>query len=183
MRPVGLRLVLLAALLAVLPLACRKHAVETPPTPTAPPEKLGSRFDPKETGHISGTVLWTDEFPDIAPLHVLMPADGKETEDFANPNHPNIDPEPPGAIAGSLVFLRKVDLAASKPWSHAPVSVVFTDKDLEVRQGAAPVSIGIVQLGDSVACSATVERNFNLGITGLSPNTSTSTRCRCGSRT
>ena len=161
MHSVGLRLVLLAALLAALPLACRRHAVEMPKTPTSLPEKLGSRFDPKECGNISGTVTWTDDLPEIPPLHVLSPVDGKETEDFPNPNAPNIDPET-GQIEGSLIYLLKVDRAMSKPWSHAPVSVVFTDSKLEVRQGAAPTSIGIVELGDTIACSATVERNFDL---------------------
>jgi hypothetical protein len=161
MRCAGPRLVLLAALLAALPLACRRNAAVTPPPPTAVPEKLGSRFDLKTTGNISGTVTWTDDLPEVPPLHVLSPVDGKETEDYPNPNRPNIDPES-GAIEGALVFLQKVDRATSKPWSHAPVSVVFTDKKLEVREGAAPVSIGIVQLGDTIACSATVERNFSL---------------------
>ena len=96
----------------------------------------------------------------------VFPVDGNGPQDFPNPNQPKIDAES-GEIEGALVFLRKVDLAVSKPWSHAPVSVVFTDTALEVRQGAAPVSIGIVQLGDTVACSATVERNFVLVFRGV----------------
>jgi hypothetical protein len=166
MRVLGPRLVLLAAFLAAVPLACRRHAVEPPAIPAAPVEKLGAHFDPKMTGNISGTVTWADELPEIAPLHVLQPVDGKATEDFPNPNQPTIDPVT-NEIEGTLIFLRKVDLATSKPWSHAPVSVVFTDSKLEVRQGAAPVSIGIVQLGDTVACSATVERNFSLKFRGV----------------
>ena len=83
-----------------------------------------------------------------------------------NPNKPAIDPQS-GQIDGALVFLRKVDPVISKPWSHAPVSVVFTDTELEVRQGAAVVPVGIVQLGDTIACSATVERNFSLIARGV----------------
>ena len=167
MRVFGLRLVLLAAILAVIPLACRRHAVEPPVAPAAPVEKLGAHFDPKMTGNISGTVTWADELPEIAPLHVLQPVDGKATEDFPNPNQPTIDPVT-NEIDGALIFLRKVDLATSKPWSHAPVSVVFTDSKLEVRQGAAPVSIGIVQLGDTALhASRPSNRNFILRIRGV----------------
>ena len=166
MRLLGLRLVLLAVLLAAVPLACRRHAVEKPVAPTAHVEKLGARFDPKTTGNISGTVLWTDDQPEVAQLHVLLPVDGKAPMDVPNPNRPKIDAEA-GEVEGALIFLRKVDLAVSKPWSHAPVSVVFTDTELEVRQGAAPVPVGIVQLGDTVACSATVERNFVLEFRGV----------------
>ena len=166
MRPLGLRFVLLAAFLAAFPLACRRHAVEKPAAPTESVEKLGSRFDPKSTGNITGTVMWTGSVPTSPLLHVLFPADGKGPQDFPNPNQPKIDADS-GEVEGALVFLRKVDLAASKPWSHAPVSVVFTDSALEVRQGAAPVSIGIVQLDDTVACFSTVEREFILRIRGV----------------
>jgi hypothetical protein len=161
MRCVGPRLVLLAALLAALPLACRRHQVEPPAQTNILREKLGARFDPKETGNITGTVTWTDDLPDVPPLHVLAPVDGKGPEDFPNPNRPIIDADS-GQIEGALVYLLKVDRATSKPWSHAPVSVVFTDTKLEVRQGAAPTTIGIVELGDTISCFATVERNFSL---------------------
>jgi hypothetical protein len=136
------------------------------PTPAVPAEKLASRYDPAKTGTISGEVLWTDDLREVKELSILLPNDGKTPDKVDNPNKPIIDPES-GRIEGALVFLRKVDLAISKPWTHAPVSVVFTDTALEVRQGAAHAEVGIVQLGDSIACSATVERNFSLVARGV----------------
>src|SRR3954469_16205707 len=110
MRSVGPRLVLLAALLAALPLASRRHQPTPQTTETSPPEKLASRYDPKTTGTVSGTVLWSDELPHIPPLHVLSPVDGKGTEDFPNPNEPTINPDN-GQIEGALVFIRRIDPA------------------------------------------------------------------------
>ena len=61
-----------------------------------------------------------------------------------------------------LVFLRKVELARSRPWSHDPVEVAFDDARLQIHQGGRKTRLGIVRRGDEIACVAREKRNHTL---------------------
>src|SRR5207249_3318991 len=92
------------------------------PVESAPP--LAGEFDPASCGTIAGRVVWDGPLPTFAPIIVSVPTAGGATEQrhYTNPNTPGIDVAT-RAIAGTVVFLDKVDLARSRPWDHDPVRV------------------------------------------------------------
>lgn len=126
----------------------------------APPTPLGAKFDPKTTGTISGRVLWSGQAPTVESPRLLVKVAGFEGEQ-ANPNAPRIDPKT-GGMDQSLVFLRKVDPAQSKPWSHPAVEVAFKNDRLIVQQGDRAGRIGIVRRGDEISCLSYEKRNHIL---------------------
>ena len=72
-----------------------------------------------------------------------------------NPNRPQIDPDS-RAVANAVVYLRKIDTAAAKPWTHGDVRVELTDRQIVVRQGDDPPRrVGFVRRGKPVDLVAT----------------------------
>jgi hypothetical protein len=139
------------------PPAARK---ETPPMP------LGERFDAKATGTIRGQVVWSGAIPKVDAIKLLVSAPGLENE-YPNPNAPTIDLKTQ-AMADVLMFLRKVEVARSRPWSHDPVEVAFDDARLQIHQGQRKTRLGIVRRGDEIACVAREKRNHTLEARGAS---------------
>lgn len=127
-------------------------------------DPLGSQFDPKSVGAIHGRVTWDGPLPKIEPIKIPV-ATLDVAGDQPNPNAPKIDVKTT-AIDGALVFLRTVDPAKSRRWTHDPVTVAFADKRLEIQQGKLPVRIGLVRRGDEIACLAHEKRNHTLEARG-----------------
>ena len=127
---------------------------ETPPTP------LGAHFDAKETGTIRGQVVWSGAIPKVDAIKLLVSSPGFENE-YPNPNSPTIDLKTQ-AMKDVLVFLRKVEPARSRPWSHDPVEVAFDESRLQIHQGERKTRLGIVRRGDEIACVAREKRNHTL---------------------
>jgi hypothetical protein len=117
---------------------------------------LASAFEPATTGTIQGRVLWVGQVPTVEPFAVLAnplfypPWPLSEVEkSFPNPNAPVIDSESRG-VGNAVVFLRRVDLARSKPWEHGPVRVQLRDYQIQVIQETTLSAVGFVQRGDMV---------------------------------
>ena len=118
--------------------------------PTPAPAK--STFDPANCGTITGRVTWDGPKP-FAPsfIYGVPKPDGSfDVRLIPNPNVPAID-DTSHAIAGAVVFLRKIDPAATKPWDHPPVRVEMQDRGIQVVQGDSRRRVGFVRRGDAVA--------------------------------
>jgi hypothetical protein len=136
---------------------CQRSPVDPP---HAAAESRAARFDPKTAGTIAGRVLWDGDLPNVQPVR-YMGLDKTVPDAIPNPHRPTIDAKS-RAIAAALVHLKKVDPAVAAPWKLPPASAVFTDKDLEVRQGPDKTPIGLVRKGDDLACSTTAKGSFLL---------------------
>ncbi|MCI0377411.1 MAG: hypothetical protein L0215_07385 [Gemmataceae bacterium] len=121
------------------------------PAPLAVAE-LGAPFDEKNTRTIQGSVTWQGPLPKVSPLKVFGVV-GIQSDAFGewpNPRAPRIGHDDRG-VADSIVFLRKVDLARSRPWNHGPITVELHDRQLRILQDGQSVHAGFARRGDSVA--------------------------------
>lgn len=129
-------------------------------TPSAP---IGRSFDSTITGTITGQVTWSDRLPTVAPIDYKLPKPdgvGFETHLTANPNRPKINAST-RAIGDAVVYLRNIDLSASRIWDLKPVNVVIGDGQIEVRQGDYRGRNGFVRRGDSIE-SKSIEETFHI---------------------
>lgn len=143
---------LLFTLLAVLLIAGCEQEPSVPDVPPTPASATGTTFDPTRCGRIEGRVTWPGALPE--PLgFVFGVAQGPGHFDIRmmpSPNQPRVDPATRG-VAGAVVFLRGVNLAASKPWDLPPVRVEMRDRQIVVCQGdSGPRRVGFVRRGDAV---------------------------------
>jgi hypothetical protein len=122
-----------------------------PEQPESQPVAIGAKFDSKQTGTISGRVVWTGPAPGVPPLNVALPQAGGRTEarSLPDPNSPKIDPQTNG-IAGAVVYLEHVDPERAKPWNYSPVHIEMRAEGIRVVQGETPVPAGFVRLGDEI---------------------------------
>jgi hypothetical protein len=121
-----------------------------PPTPaTGPAPRPPSRFNPATAGSVTGRVAWVGEVPAVPPLLASIPdGAGYRFTHKPNPFAPQVRDS---GLAGAVVFLRRADPAASKPWPHPPATVEQRGFELKVRQGdGPPAAVGFVQVGDRV---------------------------------
>jgi hypothetical protein len=125
------------------------------PEPATPPP-TATAFDPANCGRITGRVAWAGAVPPELPfLYGVPQKDGTfNVRLMPNPNRPVVDPDS-RAVAGAVVFLRGVNLAAAKPWDLPPVRVETADRQLVIRQGeSGPRRVGFVRRGDAVALAS-----------------------------
>jgi len=144
--PQAKQVVLLVVLFALFLSSSCSRAPAVPKE--SPPTLLAAQFDPKTSGIIRGRVVWKGKAPSIDPIRLLVKVDGFEAVQ-PNPNAPLVDPKS-GGMDQVLVYLRNVDPARSKPWSHAPVEVAFETGKLLVQQGGRACRAGIVQRGSEL---------------------------------
>ena len=124
---------------------------------TAPPAAIATAFDPGKCGRLAGRVTWNGPLPEAPTFIFGMPKkDGSfDVRLMPNPNRPQIDPNS-RAVANAVVYLRKIDTAAAKPWTHGDVRVELTDRQIVVRQGDDPPRrVGFVRRGKPVDLVAT----------------------------
>lgn len=117
---------------------------------SAPPSS--SRFDPANTGGISGLLTWSAPIPDVPPIGYQVPrsdGSGFEIRTTTNPNRPQINAKS-RVIADAVVFLRKVDPVFARPWNLPPVSVAIGNLQITVKQGDHQGRVGFVRRGDDV---------------------------------
>jgi hypothetical protein len=137
--------------------------VDLPLANENPPSPIGRSFDPDPTGKIVGQVTWSDRFPTVNPVPYRVPkADGSgfEIHITTNPNRPRLNAST-RAIGDAVVFLRKIDVAASHPWDLPPVSVTIGDGQIVVKQGSYQGRNGFVHRGDGVEMKST-EPTFHI---------------------
>lgn len=147
-------------LLALLPLACRQYADNTPrPSPAAAryPDPVAN---PLPTGCVRGRVVWAGEPPTVPPINGLIAtADGAKWGDAPNPFAPRIDKD--GGLADVVVWLSPVDRARLKPWPHPPLRIEQTDRAVKSAQAGVPARVGFVRVGDEVEMVSR-EKEFHL---------------------
>lgn len=109
---------------------------------------LGQSHDPAKCGLLICKVEWTGEVPEVKPLSLVQAKarPGGRLE-LPNPNTPRVSKN--GGLADTLLMLRGVDVAESRPWDHASVVVELTEIDFFVRQGDSRGRFGIVQRGSA----------------------------------
>ncbi len=142
---------------AGLVIGCQDARPEVPQTAQpdkAPASSLSSRFDPGSCGTIEGRVIWEGPSPK-APAFRVYTNDLPNKKHLCgmvreNPNAPLVQPVNRG-VHESVVFLRAVEPARSRPWRHAPVRIEQTDFRMKVHQGEKAVGAGIVRQGEEVA--------------------------------
>lgn len=111
--------------------------------------RLAERFDPLETGTISGRVSWKGDAPTV-PLIQAVTRNSLEGRMVANPHTPQIDAKSHG-LGGVVVFLRGIDPVRSRPWDLTPARVEIRDNQIIVRPGdGEPHRVGFVRTGDEV---------------------------------
>jgi hypothetical protein len=141
-----LRLSLVALLLPALA-GCDEIA--PPETPEPKPVEMSAKFDPANTGTISGRVTWEGALPNFAPITAQVPVPGGTTESrsLPNPNAPRIDPQTRG-VAGAVVYLEQIEPRQGRPWDHPAVRVEMHANDIRILQGSTPRDVGFVRQGD-----------------------------------
>lgn len=158
-----LRLPFLALLLA----GCSADGVPQLPEPNdaedAPQTACASRFDPANTGTLSGRVLWTDPLPVVGPISFITQCEngqGLEVRAAPNPNRPQID-EKSRAVANAVVYLRKINPDAASPKRFEPLTVEIGESGIRIRQGNRTGRVGFVRLGDSAELIS-IEPRFHI---------------------
>lgn len=117
------------------------------PAPPPPAPQTSAEFDPNKCGRIQGRITWPGPLPHREEFHYGIPkGDGNfDMQIMSSPNHPEIA-EGTRAVAGAVVFLRKVNLTATRPWGLPPVQIEMTDRQIRIRQGAGELSrVGFVR--------------------------------------
>jgi hypothetical protein len=138
--------------LAFLLVTSCEYEASVVPAPNPPrTATAASAFDPADCGTITGRVTWDGETPVAAPFIYGVPnPDGNFTvHQIPNPNLPEIN-ETSRAIAGAVVFLKRVDPAKAKPWHHEPVRIEMKNRGIFILQGEASGRVGFVCCGGSV---------------------------------
>jgi hypothetical protein len=141
------RLLLLAFILCA---GCDRTVETAAPANDVP--AIGTRFDPKDAGAVSGQVHWAGIAPQYVPISAsIIGADGKPTYQlFPNPTAPRVNGMS-GTVQGAVVFLDGVDSERARPWDHAAVRIETTLDEMRVHQGDRPPgSIAFVRVGDEV---------------------------------
>jgi hypothetical protein len=119
-----------------------------------PTVSLASHFDSTMSGTIHGKVCWDGPLPEVPPFEIRSlvtaanPPQPRPLRD--NPNAPKVDATTK-AVAGAVVFLRKVEPASARPWDHPPVTIDHHERQLQIDQGDARAAVGFVRRGDAVA--------------------------------
>jgi hypothetical protein len=137
--------------------------VELPKPQENAPAPIGQSFDPSRTGTITGQVTWSDRLPAVAPIEYKLPKPdglGFETHLTANPNRPKTNAST-RAIGDAVVFLKCIDVAASRGWDLPAVSVAIGDGQIEVLQGNYRGRSGFVRRGDSIEMKS-IEMTFHI---------------------
>lgn len=133
----------------------------------APLPAVGTHFDPKACGTVTGTVRWDGPLPDCPP--VIVPQfnlSGVGPAVLPNPNA--VLPWPDGGIFSAVVYLRGVEPARSKPWDLPSVVVEADDLMIRVRQGnGQPERVGFVQAGSAQASSVVQLQSKGTGYVGV----------------
>jgi hypothetical protein len=149
----GWRLALIAIITAALIWAMRTSRPPTPSHEIRPPEPpsalLATAFERSKCGSLTCSVRWEGELPKREPLVLQRPiAQVEGKREVSNPNEPRIGPKK--GLADCAVWLQGVNLAESKPWDHAPVTLEPTISKLVIHQGEKVRGIGIVRRGDAI---------------------------------
>lgn len=140
-------------------------AVGCQPAPAVPkkaatPAPLGAAFDAKTCGAIQGRVTWDGPIPAIDPIPLLVKVEGFDLHQ-PNPNAPRINSKDLG-MGQSLVFLRKVDLAKSKPWPFGAAEIAFEQNQLLIRQDGQTGRLGLVRQATDITCISREKRKHIL---------------------
>jgi hypothetical protein len=112
-----------------------------------PPAAIGTAFNPRHCGRVSGVVRWLGPRPSVPPFEsVQNPLDyiGSQTNpkrSWPNPNAPRIVE---GRLAGAFVWLEGVDPARSRPWKPTPLTV-------ELQRRRFSTLRGLARVGDEIA--------------------------------
>ncbi len=129
---------------------------DDPPAPLPdpePPTAGGERFDPAQTGTVSGQVLWHGSPPVVAPFRSipepLTDQIPPPPRNWPNPNAPSIDAES-SALAGAVVWLDGVDPTAGRPWNLSPVRVEARGQQFHILQGGADRRVAFVRARDTI---------------------------------
>jgi hypothetical protein len=114
------------------------------------PTPLAADFHEANCGTIRGTVCWSGEQPQVAPIRAPVNPLGGEGVGrlhlWKNPNLPLVDATT-GGVRDAVVYLRHVDPDKSMPWDYASVHVTFRDDELFVEQGDYAGRRGFVRRG------------------------------------
>lgn len=136
---------------AVLFTGCDASPAPSPVTPKPQvPASQSAFLSPGFT--LTGRVVWDGPSPSVPAVKLVRGQSGGRGTIVRRqaPNAPRIDPET-GGIAGAVVSLRGVNLAAARPWDHPPVTIELDDERPMVRQGDGPPdTVGFVRQGDAV---------------------------------
>jgi hypothetical protein len=131
---------------------------------TATPPEIGTAFDPRSTGVVTGRVTWAGDIPNVplfhAPMSPAVERIGEPVEDWPNPLAPRIDPKSRG-VAETVVFLRGIDPRRGRPWDHPPARVVLTECQIRIAQGGQRGRVGVARLGDTIEM-ATQQGDFDV---------------------
>ena len=138
------------------------------PSETAQPLALAMRFEASATGTLSGRVTWEGPAPVVPPFlsaarPLAEPPRGPR-QSWKNPNAPIISPE--GGLGDTVVFLRRVDPARSRPWDQPPPRVELNGYRIRVRQGNQTSRVGFVPRGGPVQMVSTDEATYSLRVRG-----------------
>ena len=153
-------------LLLATALGCEK-AVPSPPE-TALPLPLATDYEAAATGTLSGRVTWEGPAPAVplflsAARPLAEPPRGPRRP-WQNPNAPILSPQ--GGLGDTVVFLRRVDPARSRPWHHAPPRVELNGYRIRIRQGEQTSRFGFVPQGGPVEMVSTDEATYSLHVRG-----------------
>jgi hypothetical protein len=161
-------------MVSFLALLCGAAGCSPEPLPDSDPQSspnasLGQLFDREKTGTIEGVVTWKGAVPAVEHFRspdspcVLYPRG--PMRDWPNPFAPNIDARTHG-LGDVAVYLEKVDLRRSRPWSLPPVVVDQRGFRLTVEQGGARSRVGFVRRGEAVLFRASDDEGYALTARG-----------------
>ena len=107
---------------------------------------LGQSHDPARCGSLVCQVEWPGDVPTAKPISLFQAKvrPGGKME-LPNPNAPRVAKN--GGLADTLVMLRGIDVAKSRPWELASVKIELTEADYLIHQGEHRGRIGIVRRG------------------------------------
>jgi hypothetical protein len=132
---------------------CGDGRTQSPEPPREQPVELGARFNAATARTIHGHVTWGGDIPNVPPFHIHFNGDSSPVLKAAlqrpNPNAPVIDARAHG-VRDAVVFLRRVDPAASRPWDLPPVTVEIRDAQYHLMQGGHDARIGFVRKNTSL---------------------------------
>lgn len=114
---------------------------------------LGQNHDPARCGTLICKVEWSGEVPTVKPISLFQAKvrPGGKIE-LPNPNAPRVGKN--GGLADTLVMLRGIELAKSRPWDLASVKVELAEADLLIHQGDRRGRLGIVRRGSQAEFAA-----------------------------
>jgi hypothetical protein len=136
--------------LAVCSSGCVPVYPDERPTPSQPTQALplGERYDPSQTGRITGQVRWVGPRPELKECTGAVPTTpgAYRFQQFPAPYAPKIGES--GTLADVLVSLEGVDLAKSKAWDLPGFSIFWKDGVLGFRTADKPTqSVVVAQRG------------------------------------